>query len=78
MRETKGIEFRAPGDAPSQEGWYYGRSISHGEVNPTPRYVWLRFGGKLSVDLHTSSTSGELEEFEWFGPVREVREASCP
>lgn len=81
MRDTKGIEFRPKTDVPTEPGWYYGRYLYDGPhsdivTDIMPMKVHQGFLQKGLVVMFPAKVNS-VKFFDWFGPVREVREASC-
>lgn len=66
------IEFRTKTDEPTVEGWYHARR--HGSKEIEPVEVVAQMGGFLCVLSGGVSYKGWRHQFDWFGPVHEVRE----
>lgn len=84
MRETQGIEFRSKSSVPTQPGWYYVKMYDDPEIIPI-RVVRVRNfdTGEHHLGIwipgHDVVRLENLDDYTeaWFGPVREVREASA-
>lgn len=82
MRNTVGVEFRARTEIPEEPGFYYARFLEPTNLDEPaglfPVRVRLnKFGGRYVV-IPESGFKFNPKEFFWYGPVREVREASAP
>lgn len=76
MRETPGVEFRAKSDAPTKVGHYYARYKRQGKMRPVE--VIETSDGFAANSMSRTFYAEPLGMFDWFGEVREVREASQP
>lgn len=74
MRTVTGVEFRTMDEEPFEEGFYYARQ--HGQENIQVVEILEHHRGGYVVFTCGSGLDAPTEMFDWFGPVREVRESS--
>lgn len=72
MKITPWVSFRPRQDSPTQEGWYFGRWRTNGQI--MPYYVYIN--SDKEVVAITGGHTSRVTQLHWFGPVPEVREAS--
>lgn len=75
--EKERLEFRVACEPPTEPGWYYARLLpllkksKTGEEPITPVQVIKQSDTLLLADPRHI----DLDNFTWFGPVREIRES---
>lgn len=73
------VEYRTKTEPPTEVGWHYGRRKINAQQRTAPQFVYRSYNMRREVDeyLVTSFTQENGEptmNFDWFGPVTEVRE----
>lgn len=63
--------FRPKEEAPTKSGWYYGKFIGEPDIVPVPVSI---IQGSLKTQTPFGYVWG-ISDYEWFGPVPEVRES---
>lgn len=67
-------EFRTKTEPPTKPGWYYGRPHAFMATIGPVLVDFAPSSGKPCVFLAGQEYSSRFDQFDWFGPVAEVRE----